>query len=103
VTGLRTPDERAAIRAAAGDYPLPLLYAIESDPELAGLLGGPLDAEALGAVLEGVRAVGGMERAIEECRHRALAAAGALAGLPDVDPLVEIADGMTRDPVEMPE
>jgi heptaprenyl diphosphate synthase len=103
VTGLRTPDGRAAIRAGAGDYPLPLLYAVETNPELAGLLGKPLDAEGLGPVLDGVRAARGMERALAECRRRALAAAGALDGLPGVDALVEIADGMTPDPVETQE
>jgi geranylgeranyl pyrophosphate synthase len=103
VVGLRDPAGAAARRVGAGEYPLPLLYTIESDPELAGLLGRPLDADALGPVLEGVRASGGVERAIEECRRRALAAVGALNGLPDVDALVEIADGVTRDPVETPE
>jgi geranylgeranyl diphosphate synthase, type I len=103
VKGMRTPDGRAAIRVSAGDYPLPLLYAIESDPELAGMLGKPLDAEALGPVLERVRAAAGTERAIAECRRRALVATGALDGLHDVDALVETADGITRDPVETPE
>jgi geranylgeranyl pyrophosphate synthase len=103
VTGLRTPDGRTAIRAGAGDYPLPLLYAVETNPKLAGLLGKPLGAEALGPVLEGVGVAGGMERAVAECGRRALAAAGALDGVPGVDALVEIADGMTRDPVETQE
>jgi geranylgeranyl pyrophosphate synthase len=103
VTGLRTPDGRAAIRAGAGDYPLPLLYAVEADPKLAGLLATPLDAEALGPVLEGVRAAGGVDRAIAECRRRALAAAGALDVMPGVDALLEIADGMTGDLMETQE
>lgn len=94
VAGLRATDghRRAAARVGIGNYPLPLLYALESDPELAGHLGKPLGAEALTAVLKRARAAGGLERAAEECRRRALAAKEALAGMTDVDPLLEIAD-----------
>jgi hypothetical protein len=100
VDGLRDAGGAAARRVGAGDYPLPLLYAIESDPELAGLLGKPLGAEALVPVLERVRAAGGLERAIEESRRRAAAAAGALDGLADADTLVEIAERVKPDQAE---
>jgi geranylgeranyl pyrophosphate synthase len=83
---------RAAARVGAGNYPLALLYALESDPELAARLGKPIGAEAVAAVVERVRAAGGLERASEQCRRRALAAKDALAGMTAADPLLEIAD-----------
>lgn len=93
LAGMRATDGRGlATRVGIGNYPLPLLYALESDPELAGHLGKPLGAEALTAVLERARAAGGLERAAEECRRRALAAKEALVGMTDVDPLLAIAD-----------
>lgn len=100
VAGLRSAEGPATRRVGAGDYPLPLLYAIESDPELAGLLGKPLGAEALVRVLERVRAAGGSEGAIEESRRRAVAAADALAGLANADGLIEIAERVKADPTE---
>jgi geranylgeranyl pyrophosphate synthase len=102
VAGLRDPDGPVARRIGAGDYPLPLLYAIESAPELAGRLGKPLDGEALGAVLEAITGAGGEGRAIDECRRRALASATALDGLPGVDALLDLAHRVTHDPREGP-
>jgi geranylgeranyl pyrophosphate synthase len=94
LAGLRRRDEggRAVARVGTGNYPLALLYALESDPELAAQLGKPIGADAVTAVVERVRAAGGLERAGEECRRRALAAKQALAGMTAADPLLEIAD-----------
>lgn len=89
-------------RLAGGSYPLPLLYSLESDPELAGSLGKPLDAEALSAVVERVGATGGLERAAEECRQRLVAAKDALAGTEAVEPLLEIADRVVADREDEP-
>ena len=104
LAGLRQSDEggRAAARVGIGNYPLALIYALESDPELAGQLGKPLGAEAVAAVVERVRAAGGLERAGEECRRRALAAKQALAGITAADPLLEIADRVTDGREEPP-
>lgn len=102
LAGLRRSDEggRAAARVGIGNYPLALLYALESDPELAGRLGKPIGAQAVAAVVERVRAAGGLERAGEECRRRALAARQALAGHSAADPLMEIADRVIDGPEE---
>jgi geranylgeranyl pyrophosphate synthase len=104
LAGLRPGDDggRAAARIGIGNYPLALLYALESDPELAGQLGKPIGAEAVVAVVERVRAAGGLERAGEECRRRALAARQALAGMSAADPLLEIADRVIDGPDEPP-
>jgi heptaprenyl diphosphate synthase len=101
VLGLREPDGPAARRIGSGDYPLPLLYALESDPALASLLGKPLEAEAIAEVVNGVRAAGGIERAVDECRGRARAAQAALAELGDVGALREIAGRVTPTPAEV--
>jgi len=93
VVGLR--DGPGGRRVGSGDYPLPLLYAIESEPQLARLLGRPLDGAGLAPVLDGIRTAGGVERAVEECRRRARVAATALEGLDDVDALREIAERVT--------
>jgi geranylgeranyl diphosphate synthase type I len=95
VVGVREQDGPGGQRIGSGDYPLPLLYAIESEPQLARLLGRPLDGAGLVPVLDGVRTAGGVERAVEECHRRALAAASALEGLDDVDALREIAERVT--------
>jgi Polyprenyl synthetase len=95
VVGLDGADGPTARRIGGGDYPLPVLYAIESDPELASLLGKPLGAEALAPVLERVRASGATDRAVEDCRSRALAAQATLEGLDGVEALREIAGRVT--------
>jgi geranylgeranyl pyrophosphate synthase len=100
VAGLPDPDGPVARRIGAGDYPLPLLYAIEFAPELVGRLGKPIDGKALAAVLEAIPAAGGERRAIDECRRRAEAATAALDALPDVDALLDLTRRLTRDPRE---
>jgi geranylgeranyl pyrophosphate synthase len=99
VVGVGGADGPVARRIARGDYPLPLLYATHSDPGLASLLGKPLDAEALVPVLDRVRAPGGLDRAVADCRSRALAAQAALEGLAGVEALREIAERVTPDAV----
>lgn len=90
--GRSDPGGRAAARIGIGNYPLALLYALESAPELAGQLGKPIGSEAVAVVVERARAAGGLERAGEECRRRADAAKQALAGMAGAEPLLMIAD-----------
>jgi len=83
----RQPQAR---QLGCGNYTLPVLYALESDPELAGSLGKPLEPEALPPLVERIRASGGIERAQAELERRVRAAEEALGELP-ADGLVAIA------------
>lgn len=102
LAGLARSDQggRPAARVGIGNYPLALLYALESDPELARQLGKPIGAVAVAAVVERVRAAGGLERAGDECRRRVRAAKQALAGMTGAEPLLAIADRVIGDPDE---
>jgi geranylgeranyl pyrophosphate synthase len=83
--------DSSAWRLGSGNYPLPLLYALESNPGLAATLGKPLAADAIAPVTDAIRESGGLARAEEECRRRTEAAKATLAGI-GADTLLELAD-----------
>jgi menaquinone-9 beta-reductase len=65
-----------------GIYPLPVLYAIEEDPQLPQLLAQHTAEDGrTGELTAAVERSGGIERALEECSRRAGAAAAIAAGL----------------------
>jgi geranylgeranyl diphosphate synthase, type I len=78
----------------SGRYTLPVVCAIESEPELARRLGRPLDDDDAASVLDEVHAAGGIKAASQEVRRRARAAKVAIDGMP-AEALRSIADEVT--------
>ncbi len=64
----------------SGRYTLPVLYAIESDPELSGALGKPLDGEQVERLVHRVHSVDSVERSEREAATRVRAAVAAAGG-----------------------
>jgi geranylgeranyl reductase family protein len=78
--------DAAGVGLSRGIYPLPVLYAIESEPSLSRLL-AQHSAERQGReeIIGLVRESGALERAIAECNERSEAAQSAVAGWDEND------------------
>jgi heptaprenyl diphosphate synthase len=70
-----------------GVYTLPVIYALEDQPDLAPMLGRKLEWDEVGEFRAGVGAAP-IERATAEARRHARLAADALASADDLDPVV---------------
>jgi heptaprenyl diphosphate synthase len=79
----------------AGNYTLPLLYALEQDPALAGRLGRPLEPAEVSEVVAAIRGAGGSARADEERLRRVESAKRALRGIASAE-LADLADEVAR-------
>lgn len=69
-----------------GIYTLPVIYALREDPELAGRLGAPLDAEPREFVRDRATATGAVDAALAVAHDHATKAGEALAGADTLDP-----------------
>lgn len=74
-------EEIASPGIASGTYPVALLYALETEPDLATRLGRPLASDDAARVLDVAADAGGLERAQHERRERIDAARRAIEGL----------------------
>jgi geranylgeranyl reductase family protein len=76
-----------------GFYKLPLIYALQAEAGLAKDIGPSLESEELEAVVECVKRVGGVDRALEDCqRHSDAAQAQAEAlSIPGAEMLAQLA------------
>ena len=70
---------------AEGIYTLPVIYALEENPELRSLLGGPVTDAGRIAVRDLVVATNAVERALALAEHHVQAADAALAETPGLD------------------
>jgi heptaprenyl diphosphate synthase len=57
-----------------GVYTLPVIYALQTEPELADTLSRTLDEEELEDVVKAIVRTGGVDRALEDCRRHSEAA-----------------------------
>jgi heptaprenyl diphosphate synthase len=78
-----------------GVYTLPLLFALESEPDLGDLLQDPAaGTERLPELIEAIRRSGGFEKSLADCAFHLQAAKAATVDLPHSDRLCAIADAV---------
>lgn len=99
ITDLIDPEAMREGRAGAdlrrGIYPLPVLFALEAEPQLARLLAQHLVDSDIPAIVSFVREAGGLDRAISACLEHTNAARAAALALPTAaqgEPLAMLAE-----------